>query len=126
MKKILFVLIMTGFSLAAFGQSASGTSRYDKLKTQIDNQVTTEQKRLDSLADSILDNKHGKQYRDFFNKYTSLTDSANIAYQNLDFLIRANAELGEVTAAKNRYDDIIARLETLQSDYNQWLQDNDL
>ena len=121
MKRVMFALIFVWLVFPVFSQDASA-QRFQSLSDAMGSTLSSSNSKLQSFDDQINDTGNTKTYGSYREKYEDLTKALQESEARLNRLIQSNDRNANIKAERDNYESLIKKLDTVKSDYDNWLK----
>ena len=120
--KFFGVLIIFMFlAFPCFAQNAN-SDRYQSLSDTMGNTISRSQSNLDNYNMDLRDSGNNGSFASYNDKYNSLSRRLKESEARMDLYTRTNDKTSTIKAERDKYEDLINQLESLKSDYDNWLK----
>jgi hypothetical protein len=120
LKFCLIPVFLCCLAFQVFSQDANAP-RYRALSDSMESTLTSSNTKLGEFDKSSTYNGNGKVYITYRHKYDSLSKSLQESESRLNRLIQGRAPANHIKQERDKYEGFIKQLETVKSEYDQWL-----
>ena len=121
MKKLMFSLIFACLVFPVFAQNASA-QRFKALSDSMGTTLSNSTSKLQDFDEQMTDSGNTKTYASYREKYEGLSKALQESEARLNRLIQTNDRTANIKAERDNYESLIKKLETVKSDYDNWLR----
>ena len=122
MRHIFIFAIFICLTLPVFSQDAnSSQTKFQALSDRMGTSVTNSNTKLDNYTQDMNDSGNTATYASYSGKYNTLMKALSASEDKLDLMIRSNDRPANIKAERDHYESLIKQLQSLKSDYDNWL-----
>ena len=115
---VLFICI----AFPVFSQNSNtNKERYRALSDSMDRTVSNSNSNLEYYNELSAGNSNTKNYAYYSRKHDFLSNALKESERRLDRYIQTNDRPSRIKAERNNYERLIKQLETVKSEYDEWL-----
>ena len=121
MKAFFVFAVFVCVTFPGFSQNAS-SDRFKALSDSMGRTISSTTSKLETYNDMVLDNGNIRNYSSYNQKFEVLKQALGESERRLDLLIRTNDRISVIKEERDNYEKLSKELESLKSDYDNWLK----
>ncbi|MDR0553437.1 MAG: hypothetical protein LBG76_01370 [Treponema sp.] len=121
MKFFVVSIMLACLVLPVFGQDTN-SQRYQSLSNNMGTTISNSNNKLKDVDQQTIYNGNGKTFAQYSQRYNSLAKAIQDSEIRLERLIQARAPANEVKEERDKYEGFVKQLESVKSDYDEWLK----
>ena len=121
--KLLFIpIIFACLSFPAFSQTGRSQERFRALGENIGAAVTRTTATLAEFDSMTNQDGQIKMFTSYLRRFNNLNSALDRSELRMNFLLRSNVRVEEVTEERDNYQGLVTDLQSLRSEYDNWLR----
>jgi len=121
MKAFFVFTLFICVTFSAFSQNAS-SDRFKALSDNMGRTISSTTSRLENYDDQLNDSGNTRTYSNYNRKYLVIRQALAESENRLDLLIRTNDRTALIREERDNYEELLKHLESLKSEYDDWLK----
>ena len=122
MKFIALTIILSFLAFPAFSQMSNAQQRRRSLSDSMTSNISRSTTTLAGFDSMIREDATVKIYASYKQRFDSITSALRESEARLSFLLRVNDRGNYITEERDRYEGLLRQLETVKSEYDNWLR----
>ena len=122
-RAVIGFVIFVCLAFPAFSQSQSpDIDQFNSLSDSMDSSITRSTSMLADYDSRLTDDGDFKIFSSYRKRYNDLITAIRESEARMDLLDRTNERTDHVRRERDNYNDLLSQLQTVKSDYDNWLR----